>query len=90
MDLRDDLESLLNYDEDELLENITFGMVKQDNIECCVCLNCHWGVRLPNCNHFICPKCYYKIYWENIPNLKCCRLNLVAKIILGMEMEFWR
>lgn len=37
-------------------------MVKQDNIECCVCLNYHWGVKLPNCNHFICPKCYYKLF----------------------------
>ena len=30
--------------------------------ECCVCLNFHWGVKLPNCSHYICPKCYYRIY----------------------------
>jgi len=63
MDYRDYLEVRARfYGEDEALENLTIGMVKQDNIECCVCLNFHWGVKLPNCNHFICPKCYYKIY----------------------------
>jgi hypothetical protein len=63
MDLRDDLtvETLL-FGEDEALDNITIGLIKKDNIECCVCLNNSWGVKLPNCNHFICPKCYYKIY----------------------------
>ena len=63
MDFRDDLavETFL-LGEEEALDNITIGMIKQDNIECCVCLNYHWGVKLPNCNHFICPKCYYKIY----------------------------
>lgn len=63
MDLRDDLEvDILLFGLDEALDNITIGLIKQDNIECCVCLNYHWGVKLPNCNHFICPKCYYKIY----------------------------
>jgi hypothetical protein len=63
MDMRDDLEvHTLLFGQDEALDNITIGMVKQDNIECCVCLNNNWGVKLPNCNHFICPKCYYKIY----------------------------
>jgi hypothetical protein len=63
MDLRDDLEvETLLFGLDEALDNITIGLIKQDNIECCVCLNYHWGVKLPNCNHFICPKCYYKIY----------------------------
>lgn len=38
-------------------------MVKEDNIECCVCLNFDWGVKLPKCNHFICPICYYKLYY---------------------------
>lgn len=63
MDFRDDLavETFLLCEE-EALDNITIGMIKQDNIECCVCLNYNWGVKLPNCNHFICPKCYYKIY----------------------------
>ena len=59
----DDLEvQILLFGEDEALDNITIGMVKEDNIECCVCLNYHWGVKLPNCNHFICPKCYYKLF----------------------------
>jgi hypothetical protein len=62
MDIRDDLEfETLLFGEDEALNNITIGKVKQDNIECCICLNYHWGVKLPNCSHFICPKCYYKL-----------------------------
>jgi hypothetical protein len=63
LDFRDDLEVYtLLYGEDEALDKITIGLIKEDNIECCVCLDNHWGVKLPNCNHFICPKCYYKIY----------------------------
>ena len=63
MDMRDDLEvATLLFGEDEALDYITTGMVKQDNIECCICLNYHWGVKMPNCNHFICPKCYYKLF----------------------------
>lgn len=63
MDVSDDLtvESSF-YEEDIVLENLTIGMVKQDNVECCVCFNYYWGVKLPNCTHFICPKCYCKIY----------------------------
>ena len=45
---------------------VTEDMVKEDNIECCVCMEFHWGVKLPNCNHFICPKCYYKMYYGYI------------------------
>ena len=63
MDFRDDLEvETLLFGEDEALDNITTGMVKQDNIYCCICLNNNWGVKLPNCNHLICPKCYYKLF----------------------------
>jgi hypothetical protein len=43
--------------------NETDDMVKEDDIECCVCYENHWGVKLTNCDHFICPKCYYKIYY---------------------------
>lgn len=69
MDFRDDLEvDILLFGENEALNNITVDMIKEDNIECCVCLNYHWGVKLPNCNHFICPKCYYKIYNGFISN----------------------
>jgi hypothetical protein len=69
IDFKDDfaVECFL-YGEDEALDNITIGMVKQDNIECCICLNYNWGVKLPNCNHFICPKCYHKIYYGYISN----------------------
>ena len=66
-DTRDELScrtSLLG--EETALQNITNGMVKQDDIECCVCLNRNWGVKLPNCNHFLCPKCYYKLYYGYI------------------------
>jgi hypothetical protein len=63
MDFRDDLETdIFLFGEDKALEYITIDMIKQDNVECCVCFNFHWGVKLPNCSHFICPKCYYKIY----------------------------
>ena len=48
------------------IEEITEDMIKEDNIECCVCMEFHWGVKLPNCNHFICPKCYYKMYYGYI------------------------
>lgn len=56
------------FGEEQALENVTTGIAKKDNIECCVCLNCHWGVKLPNCNHFICPKCYYKLFYGYISN----------------------
>jgi hypothetical protein len=63
MDFRDDLAvDILLHGEKVALENLTIGMVKQDNIECCVCLDFRWGVKLPNCNHYVCAKCYYKIY----------------------------
>jgi hypothetical protein len=46
MDFRDDLAvHTLLFGEEEALENMTIGMIKQDNIECCVCLNFNWGVK---------------------------------------------
>ena len=45
---------------------VSEDMVKEDNIECCVCMEFNWGVKLPNCNHFICPICYYKMYYGYI------------------------
>lgn len=66
---RDTLEDItLLLKKDEVLDNVTFGLVKEDNIECCVCLNYHWGVKLPNCNHLTCPTCYYIIYEGYISN----------------------
>ena len=50
------------------IENCFEDFIKEDNIECCVCLEFNWGVKLPNCNHFICPKCYHKIYNGFISN----------------------
>ena len=81
IDLKDRLELLtfIYGEEEEALENITYDMVKQDNIECCVCLDYHWGVKLPNCSHYICAKCYYKLnngyisadFHSNNPEPKC-------------------
>lgn len=47
MDFRDEYETdIILYGEDKALENITNDMIKQDNIECCVCLNFHWGCKI--------------------------------------------
>ena len=43
-------------------EIATEDMVKQDNLECPVCLSHGIGVKLPNCQHYICTICYYIIY----------------------------
>jgi hypothetical protein len=51
-----------DYEIAYMSELYTEDMIKKDDIECCVCYENHWGVKLPNCDHFICPKCYYKIY----------------------------
>ena len=47
-------------------EIVSEQMIKEDNIECCVCMDFHIGVKLPNCNHFICKKCYYVMYYGYI------------------------
>jgi hypothetical protein len=56
------------------IEYETSDMVREDAIECPVCLETRWGVRLPNCSHFICAKCYYTIYKGFIPEKfkQCC------------------
>ena len=41
---------------------ISTDIIKENNIECSVCLEFNWGIKLPNCNHFICPNCYDKIH----------------------------
>ena len=51
-----------DYEIEFMSELYTEDMIKEDDIECCVCYENHWGVKLPNCDHLICPKCYYKIY----------------------------
>ena len=43
-------------------EYITETMEKKDNIDCCVCLEHRWGVKLPSCNHYLCRKCYFIIF----------------------------
>jgi len=48
--------------EETNIEYETGNMVREDAIECPVCFETRWGVRLPNCSHFICAKCYYIIY----------------------------
>ena len=37
-------------------------MEKKEDVECCSCLETLTCVKLPNCDHFICPKCHHKIY----------------------------
>ena len=54
---------LEDFEIEIMSKNVSNDMVKEDNIECCVCMEFHWGVKLPNCNHFICPKCYYNLYY---------------------------
>lgn len=49
-------------DPDSKIDDYTDGMIKQDNIECPICLENFWGVKLPNCEHYICGRCYYKMY----------------------------
>lgn len=61
MDIGTD-ERIAEFEMNCLSEMYSENMIKEDNIECCVCLENHWGVKLPDCSHFICPKCYYKIY----------------------------
>ena len=51
---------------DVIAEFIGEDMIKEDSIECCVCFELNYGVQLPNCNHFICSKCYCKIYYGYI------------------------
>jgi hypothetical protein len=61
------IDKRLEEDEIEIFsEIVTEDMVKEYNIECCVCMEFYWGVKLPNCNHFICRKCYYKMYYGYI------------------------
>lgn len=55
-----------DYELELMSKTVTEDMIKQDNIECCVCMDFQWGVKLPNCNHFICSKCYYKMYYGYI------------------------
>ncbi len=43
---------------------VTETMEKKDNIDCCVCLEHRWGVKLPNCDHYLCRKCYFIIFYE--------------------------
>jgi hypothetical protein len=65
----DEMYKIFDENEIEIMSKIiSESMVKEDNIECCVCMDFHWGVKLPNCNHFICPKCYYKMYYGYISN----------------------
>ena len=56
------------FEINNISEIISEDMIKEDNIECCVCMDFHYGVKLPNCNHFTCPKCYYKMYYGYISN----------------------
>ena len=52
----------MNYTDVEISFMLPKCMIKKDNIECCVCFENNCGVKLQNCNHFICQQCYLKIY----------------------------
>lgn len=55
------IQNISDYIDYCMMSDIFEDMVRKDNIECCVCLDFDCGVKLPNCNHFICSKCYYKL-----------------------------
>ena len=62
-----DISKLVEQDMlDIMAEFIGEDMIKEDSIECCVCFELNYGVQLPNCNHFICSKCYCKMYYGYI------------------------
>lgn len=63
--------SINEYVERIHAEFISESMEKKDNIECCVCLEFDWGVKLPNCHHFICPICYYRMYYGYVDDNFC-------------------
>jgi uncharacterized UPF0160 family protein len=65
----DHSKSFEDFEIEIISEIVSEDMVKEDNIECCVCMEFHWGVKLPNCNHFICPKCYYKLYYGYVSDI---------------------
>lgn len=37
-------------------------MDKKIDNECCVCYEIKLGIKLPNCNHYVCTTCHYKLY----------------------------
>ena len=60
MDQKQLYESMIDYTSKFFCEK----MKKTVNaVECCICLEIEFGVKLPNCNHSCCPKCYYKLYY---------------------------
>jgi hypothetical protein len=65
----DHSKSLEDFEIEIMSKIVSEDMVKEDNIECCVCMEFHWGVKLPNCNHFICSKCYYNLYYGYVSDI---------------------
>jgi hypothetical protein len=45
----------------DLSNVISKKMVKKYDSECCVCLEIGTCVKLENCDHYLCPICYYKL-----------------------------
>jgi len=58
-----------NYKDNIMSEIVSKCNIKDDNIECCTCLQYDIGLKLSNCNHYICPHCYYKMYYGHISNI---------------------
>ena len=54
IDKIEQLEKIIEQMEIDTMSKIyTECMVKEDNIECCVCLEFNWGVKLPNCHGYV-------------------------------------
>jgi hypothetical protein len=45
----------------DLSNEIAKYMVKKYDSECCICLEIGTCVKLENCEHYLCPICYYKL-----------------------------
>ena len=46
----------------EFLYDNTDDIVKKEDVDCCVCLTTRRGFQLPNCAHFVCCRCHYKMH----------------------------
>lgn len=56
--------SLTEFDNNLVAEFIydnTKDAMKKEEVDCCVCLNTHRGIKMPNCEHFVCSRCHYKM-----------------------------
>jgi hypothetical protein len=45
----------------EFIYDNTDDIVKKEQVDCCVCLTTRRGIQMPNCEHFVCARCHYKM-----------------------------